>query len=53
MAGLPPLDAVVEALASPLGAIAFVPLYALGETIANPTTIRTLSPEKKPVPPTR
>jgi len=32
MAGLPSLDAVVEALASPLGAIAFVPLYALWVT---------------------
>ncbi|NDC34093.1 MAG: TVP38/TMEM64 family protein [Synechococcaceae bacterium WB9_2_112] len=36
MAGLPPLDAVVEALASPLGAIAFVPLYALWVTLLLP-----------------
>ena len=36
MAGLPSLDAVVEALASPLGAIAFVPLYALWVTLLLP-----------------
>lgn len=36
MAGLPPLDAAVEALASPLGAIAFVPLYALWVTLLLP-----------------
>lgn len=36
MAGLPPLDAVVEALASPLGAIVFVPLYALWVTLLLP-----------------
>ena len=36
MAGLPSVDLVVEALASPLGAIAFVPLYALWVTLLLP-----------------
>lgn len=36
MAALPPLDAAVSALASPLGALAFVPLYALWVTLLLP-----------------
>ena len=36
MAAVPPMDAVLAALASPLGAVLFVPLYALWVTLLLP-----------------